>query len=149
MIAVKKFLFISIVFTVLLISFAAAQSEALREAKIKFQLLEPPVRNGLIFIGFFISTLVLVFATAVSRSSPTSMQNAWAFIVISTIFLSFMTINQVLWSIRALQIEGLGNILHLLFIIFLLIGLYKLRQVYTNRKANQSGQQLYSYSRFK
>ena len=140
---INKLLLISIIFFVLLVGFALAQTEQI----ISFQLLNPEIGVGIWIINTFLAVLVVIFTTLVSRSSATSSQYAWGFIVISTIFLTLLTVNQALKSLDLLQIGGLKRILLFLFLIFLLIGLYKLRRKNIDDISKRST--IYQNNRFK
>ena len=140
---INKLLLISIIFFVLLVGFALAQTEQI----ISFQLLNPEIGVGIWIINTFLAVLVVIFTTLVSRSSATSSQYACGFIVISTIFLTLLTVNQALKSLDLLQIGGLKRILLFLFLIFLLIGLYKLRRKNIDDISKRST--IYQNNRFK
>lgn len=117
----KKLLLTSSIFLFLLVPFVVAQ-----EAAVGFQLLGSNVKSVIHFINLFSAVLIIIFATAVARSAKYS-QDAWGFIVVSTIFLALFTLFQVLKSVELLKIQGLGPITMFLFLILLLVGLYKLK----------------------
>ena len=117
----KKLLLTSSIFLFLLVPFVVAQ-----EAAVGFQLLGSNVKSVIHFINLFLAVLIVIFATAVARSARSS-QDAWGFIVVSTIFLALSTLVQVLKGVELLRIDGLSSITMLLFFILLLIGLYKLK----------------------
>src|SRR3989338_2807121 len=117
---ISKSLLITAFFLILLVPFAAA-----KKTEISFQLLNSNVNTGVMFINLFLAVLVVVFVTSVARSSA-SANDAWGFIVISTIFLAILTATYVLRNAGLLQIQGIENVLRFLFFIFFLIGLYKL-----------------------
>ena len=120
MINVNRFLLV-IAILILSIPFAAAKNPA-----IEFQLLSANIRLGVNFINLFLALLVIIFAISISRSA-TSAQEAWSYIAISTLFLALLITTQVLKGIKLLDVDGLENILRFLFLIFLTIGLYKLK----------------------
>lgn len=121
---INKLLLISIIFYILLVGVVLAQTEPI----ITGQFLDSRVVTGISVISIFLAVLVVIFTTLVSRSSATSSQDAWGFIVISTIFLTLLAASQFLSLLGYTGIGNLKKILLFLFLIFLLIGLYKLRR---------------------
>ena len=96
-------------------------------AKIQFRLLPNDFTTGFAVISFLFVLAIMILAIKVSRSS-TYAQDAFFYLVLSTIFLLLLSLNQLLRTLKLADIAGLGMILIVLFYVTLLQALFKFKQ---------------------